>query len=114
MNESAPRFPYREKILAYPSGSKEALSVFFLIDDMADGKVVDARRMTGFATLCWDGLVTLKGELSEELLEELRAYDEYHTRRGREIRNRRPARAVPEGVLVPHLKVACRERFRGA
>jgi hypothetical protein len=113
-DDEEPTLPLREKGNAYPKKSKEAASIYFLLDDMANRTVVDARQYTGFATLLRDGIVTPDGLLSEEFLEEMELYKAYHERRGREIRARRKRSEVPEGVLVPHLKVACRERFRGA
>ena len=112
-DDEEPRLPLREKMLAYPSGSKEADSVHFLLDDMLEGRVVDARRMTGFPTLLRDGLVTPDGLPSAELLEEMELYKEYHERRGQEIRARRKPPAVPEGVLT-HVHKACRQRCMGA
>ena len=85
-DDEEPRFPLMEKRKAYPSGSKEAVSLFFLMDDLVGGRVVDARTMTGFPTLLRDGLVTPDGLPSEELLEEIELYDEYHTRGGRDSR----------------------------
>ena len=93
-DDEEPRLPLREKILAYPSGSKEADSIYFLVDDMLEGKVVDARTLTGFPTLLRDGLVTEDGLPSEGVKEEMRVYDEYHTRRGVEIRNRKAGRLL--------------------
>ena len=92
-DDEEPRFPLMEKRKAYPSGSKEAVSLFFLMDDLVGGKVVDARQFTGFPTLLRDGLVTPDGLPSEELLEEIELYDEYHTRRGVEIRAKRAKKA---------------------
>ena len=112
-DDEEPRLPHREKMLAYPSKSKEADSIYFLLDDMLEGRVVDARRMTGFPTLLRDGLVTPDGLLSAELLDEMELYKEYHERRGREIRARRKRPAVPEGVLT-HVHKARRQRFMGA
>ena len=91
-DDEEPAFPYREKILAYPSGSKEAVSVYFLMEDIVGGKVVDARAFTGFPTLLADGLVTEDGLPSEGVEEEIKAYDKYHTERGRKIRARRAGR----------------------
>ena len=65
------------------------------MEDLQNGKVIDARSMTGFPTLLRDGIVTPDGLLSEEVLEEIELYKEYHERRGREIRARRK-RDVPE------------------
>ena len=90
-DDEEPAFPYRKKIQAYPSESKEAVSIYFLMEDLQNGKVIDARRMTGFPTLLRDGIVTPDGLLSEEVLEEIELYKEYHERRGREIRARREA-----------------------
>ena len=90
-DDEEPAFPYRKKILAYPSGSKEAVTIYFLMEDLQNGKVIDARSMTGFPTLLRDGIVTPDGLLSEEVLEEIELYKEYHERRGREIRARREA-----------------------
>ena len=109
-DDEEPTLPLREKMQAYPSMSVEARSIYFLVDDMTNGKVVDARRMSGFPTLLRDGLVTSDGLLSEELLEEMELYKEYHERRGREIRARRKRPAVPDGVLG-HKHRARRERF---
>ena len=92
-DDEEPRFPLMEKRKAYPSGSKEAVSLFFLMDDLVEGRVVDARTFTGFPTLLRDGLVTPDGLPSEELLEEIELYDEYHTRRGVEIRAKRAKKA---------------------
>ena len=91
-DDEEPAFPYREKILAYPSGSKEAVSVYFLMEDIVAGKVVDARTFTGFPTLLADGLVTEDGLPSEGVEEEIKAYDKYHTERGRKIRDRKAGR----------------------
>ena len=63
-DDEEPAFPLREKILAYPSGSKEAVSIYFLMEDIAEGRVVDARVFTGFPTLLADGLVTVKNHRS--------------------------------------------------
>ena len=109
-DDDEPAFPLRKKILAYPSMSVEARSIYFLIDDMTNGKVVDARTLAGFPTLLSDGLVTPYGLLSEEFLEEMELYKEYHERRGREIRARRKRPAVPQGV-VTHVNKARRQRF---
>ena len=102
-DDEEPAFPYRKKILAYPSGSKEAVTIYFLMEDLQNGKVIDARSMTGFPTLLRDGIVTPDGLLSEEVLEEIELYKEYHERRGREIRARRK-RSPAEGV-VTHLRL---------
>ena len=109
-DDEPPAFPLRKKIQAYPSMSVEARSIYFLVDDMVEGKVVDARTLAGFPTLLRDGLVTPDGLLSEELLEEMEEYKEYHERRGREIRDRKGRPAVPEGVLT-HVNKARRQRF---
>ena len=109
-DDEEPAFPLRKKIQAYPSMSVEARSIYFLVDDMVEGKVVDARTLAGFPTLLRDGLVTPDGLLSEELLEEMEEYKEYHERRGREIRDRKGRPAVPEGVLT-HVNKARRQRF---
>ena len=109
-DDEEPAFPLRKKIQAYPSMSVEARSIYFLIEDMTNGKVVDARRMSGFPTLLRDGIVTPDGLLSEEFLEEMELYKEYHERRGREIRDRKKRPAVPEGVLTDVNK-ARRQRF---
>ena len=102
-DDEEPAFPYRKKILAYPSGSKEALSVYFLMDDILEGKVVDARTFTGFPTLLADGLVTEDGLPSEGVKEELLAYDKYHTERGRKIRDRKAGRN-PDAWRFPGLE----------
>ena len=112
-DDEEPAFPYRKKIQAYPSESKEAVSIYFLMEDLQNGKVIDARRMTGFPTLLRDGIVTPDGLLSEEVLEEIELYKEYHERRGREIRARRKRPDVPEGVRT-HVNKARRQRFMGA
>ena len=111
-DDEEPTWPFREKIQSYPEGSKEAASVFFLFDDITNGRVVDARQFAGFPTLLRDGIVTPDGLLSEEVLEEIELYKEYHERRGREIRARRKRSAVPEGVLT-HVNKARRQRLMG-
>ena len=70
-DDEEPTWPFREKIQSYPSGSKEAISVYFLMEDTQNGRVVDARGFTGFPTLLRDGIVTPDGLLSEEVLEEM-------------------------------------------
>ncbi len=110
-DDEEPTWPFREKIQSYPSGSKEAISVYFLMEDMQNGRVVDARGFTGFPTLLRDGIVTPDGLLSEEVLEEIELYKEYHERRGREIRARRK-RSPAEGV-VTHVNKARRQRLMG-
>lgn len=112
-DDEEPTLPLREKANAYPSGSVEARSIYFLMDDMTSGKVVDARTSAGFPTLLRDGIVTPYGLLSEEFLEEMELYKEYHERRGREIRARRKRPAVPEG-MVTDVNKARRQRFMGA
>ena len=111
-DDEEPAFPLRAKIQAYPSMSEEARSVYFLMDDMTNGKVVDARRMSGFPTLLSDGIVTPDGLFSEEFLEEMELYKEYHERRGREIRARRKRPAVPEGMQT-HVNKARQQRLMG-
>ena len=111
-DDEEPTLPLREKANAYPSESVEARSVYFLLDDMANRKVVDARTLAGFPTLLKDGIVTADGLLSEEFLEEMEEYKEYHERRGREIRARRKRPAVPEG-MVTHVNKARRQRLMG-
>jgi len=111
-DDEEPTLPLREKANAYPDGSVEARSIYFLMDDMTSGKVVDARTLAGFPTLLRDGIVTPYGLLSEEFLEEMELYKEYHERRGREIRARRKRPAVPEG-FVTHVNKARRQRFMG-
>ena len=111
-DEEEPTLPLREKMKAYPSMSVEARSIYFLLDDMTNGKVVDARTLAGFPTLLRDGIVTPDGLLSEEFLEEMELYKEYHERRGREIRARRKRPAVPQGVIT-HVNKARRQRFMG-
>ena len=108
-DDEEPTLPLRGKANAYPSGSEEARSIYFLLDDMTSGKVVDARQFTGFPTLLRDGIVTPDGLLSEEFLEEIELYKEYHERRGREIRARKK-RSPAEGV---HVNKARRQRFMG-
>ena len=108
-DDEEPTWPFREKIQSYPEGSKEAASVFFLFDDITNGRVVDARQFAGFSTLLRDGIVTPDGLLSEEVLEEIELYKEYHERRGREIRARRK-RSPAEGV---HVHKARRHRLIG-
>jgi len=93
-DDEEPAFPLREKILAYPSGSKEAVSIYFLMEDIAEGRVVDARVFTGFPTLLADGIVTEDGLPSEGVEEEILAYDKYHTERGRKIRERKAGRLL--------------------
>ena len=93
-DDEEPAFPFREKILAYPSGSKEALSVYFLMEDIVEGRVVDARTLTGFPALLADGLVTEDGLPSEGVKEDLLAYDKYHTELGRKIRDRKAGRLL--------------------
>ena len=110
-DDEEPTWPFREKIQSYPEGSKEAASVFFLFDDITNGRVVDARQFAGFSTLLRDGIVTPDGLLSEEVLEEIELYKEYHERRGREIRARRE-RSAAEGV-VTHVNKARRQRLMG-
>ena len=110
-DDEEPTWPFREKIQSYPEGSKEAASVFFLFDDITNGRVVDARQFAGFSTLLRDGIVTPDGLLSEEVLEEIELYKEYHERRGREIRARRK-RSPAEGV-VTHVNKARRQRLMG-
>ena len=92
-DDEEPTLPLREKANAYPKKSKEAATIYFLMDDMTNRRVVDARQFTGFPTLLRDGLVTPDGLPSEELLEEIELYDEYHTRRGVEIRAKRAKKA---------------------
>ena len=53
--------------------------------------------------------MTPDGLLSEEVLEEIELYKEYHERRGREIRARKK-RSSAEGV---HVNKARRQRFMG-
>ena len=106
-DDEEPTLPLMEKANAYPSKSKEAASIYFLMDDMTSGRVVDARQFTGFPTLLRDGIVTPDGLFSEEFLEEIELYKEYHERRGREIRARRK-RSDAEGV---HVNKARRQRF---
>ena len=112
-DDEEPTLPLREKANAYPSESEEARSVYFLMDDMTNGKVVDARTLAGFPTLLRDGIVTPDGLFSEEFLEEMELYKEYHERRGREIRARRKRPEVPEG-MVTHVNKARRQRLMGA
>ena len=38
-DDEEPTWPFREKIQSYPSGSKEAISVYFLMEDMQNGRV---------------------------------------------------------------------------
>ena len=111
-DDEEPTLPLREKMKAYPSMSVEARSIYFLLDDMTSGKVVDARTLAGFPTLLRDGIVTPDGLLSEEFLEEMELYKEYHERRGREIRAHRKRPAVPEGMQT-HVNKARRQRFMG-
>ena len=111
-DDEEPTLPLREKANAYPSESEEARSVYFLMDDMTNGKVVDARALAGFPTLLRDGIVTPDGLFSEEFLEEMELYKEYHERRGREIRARRKRPAVPEG-MVTDVNKARRQRLMG-
>ena len=111
-DEEEPTLPLMEKANSYPSESKEAASIYFLLEDMTNRRVVDARRMTGFPTLLRDGLVTPDGLLSEEFLEEMELYKEYHERRGREIRARRKRPAVPEGMQT-HVNKARQQRLMG-
>ena len=108
-DDEEPAFPYRKKIQAYPSGSKEAVSIYFLMEDMQNGRVIDARGFTGFPTLLRDGIVTPDGLFSEEFLEEIELYREYHERRGREIRARKETLSA-EGV---HVNKARRQRLMG-
>ena len=110
-DDEEPTLPLREKAKAYPKKSKEAASLDFLMEDMENGRVVDARQFTGFPTLLRDGIVTPDGLFSEEFLEEMELYKEYHERRGREIRARRK-RSPAEGV-VTHVNKARRQRFMG-
>ena len=112
-DDEEPTLPLRKKANAYPKRSKEAVSLYFLMDDMTNGRVVDARQFTGFPTLLRDGIVTPDGLFSEEFLEEIELYKEYHERRGREIRARRKRPDVPEGVRT-HVNKARRQRFMGA
>ncbi len=111
-DDEEPALPYRKKILAYPKKSKEAITIYFLMEDLQNGSVVDARQFDGFPTLLRDGIVTPDGLLSEEVLEEIELYKEYHERRGREIRARRE-RSPAEGV-VTHVHKARRQRLMGA
>jgi len=111
-DDEEPTLPLREKANAYPSESEEARSVYFLMDDMTSGKVVDARTLAGFPTLLRDGIVTPDGLFSEEFLEEMELYKEYHERRGREIRARRKRPDVPEG-MVTDVNKARRQRLMG-
>ena len=111
-DDEEPTLPLREKANAYPSMSVEARSIYFLLDDMTSGKVVDARTLAGFQTLLRDGLVTPEGLLSAELLEEMELYKEYHERRGREIRARRKRPDVPEGMQT-HVNKARQQRLMG-
>ena len=111
-DDEEPTLPLREKMKAYPSMSVEARSIYFLLDDMTNGKVVDARTLAGFPTLLRDGLVTPDGLLSEKFLEEMELYKEYHERRGREIRARRKRPAVPEGMQT-HVNKARQQRLMG-
>ena len=111
-DDEEPTLPLREKANAYPKKSKEHVSLWFLMDDMTNGRVVDARQFTGFPTLLRDGIVTPDGLFSEEFLEEIELYKEYHERRGREIRARRE-RSPAEGV-VTHVHKARRQRLMGA
>ena len=111
-DDEEPTLPLMEKANAYPSESKEARSIYFLLDDMTSGKVVDGRTLTGFPTLVRDGIVTPDGLLSEEFLEEMELYKEYHERRGREIRARRKRPAVPEGMQT-HVNKARQQRLMG-
>ena len=108
-DDEEPTLPLRKKANAYPKRSKEAVSLYFLMDDMTSGRVVDARQFTGFPTLLRDGIVTPDGLFSEEFLEEIELYKEYHDRRGREIRARRE-RSPAEGV---HVNKARRLRLMG-
>lgn len=108
-DDEEPTLPLRKKANAYPKKSKEHVSLWFLMDDMTNGRVVDARQFTGFPTLLRDGIVTPDGLLSEEFLEEIELYKEYHDRRGREIRARRK-RSPAEGV---HVNKARRLRLMG-
>ena len=108
-DDEEPTLPLREKANAYPKKSKEAASIYFLLDDMANRKVLDARQFTGFPTLLRDGIVTPDGLLSEEFLEEIELYREYHERRGREIRARKETLSA-EGV---HVNKARRQRLMG-
>ena len=108
-DDEEPTLPLREKANAYPKKSKEHVSLWFLMDDMTNGRVVDARQFTGFPTLLRDGIVTPDGLLSEEFLEEIELYKEYHDRRGREIRARKK-RSPAEGV---HVDKARRQRLMG-
>jgi len=108
-DDEEPTLPLREKANAYPKKSKEAVSLYFLMEDMTNGRVVDARQFTGFPTLLRDGIVTPDGLFSEEFLEEIELYKEYHERRGREIRARRK-RSPAEGV---HVNKAHRQRLMG-
>lgn len=111
-DDEEPTLPLRDKANAYPSGSVEARSIYFLMGDMINGKVVDARTLAGFPTLLRDGIVTPYGLFSEEYLEEMELYKEYHERRGREIRARRKRPAVPEG-MVTDVNKARRQRLMG-
>jgi len=111
-DDEEPTLPLRDKANAYPSGSVEARSIYFLMDDMINGKVVDARTLAGFPTLLRDGIVTPDGLFSEEFLEEMELYKEYHERRGREIRARRKRPAVPEGMQT-HVNKARQQRLMG-
>ena len=43
-DDEEPTLPLMEKANAYPSKSKEAASIYFLMDDMTNRRVVDARR----------------------------------------------------------------------
>ena len=108
-DDEEPTLPLMKKAKAYPKKSKEHVSLYFLMDDMENGRVVDARQFTGFPTLLRDGIVTPDGLLSEEFLEEMELYKEYHERRGREIRARRK-RSPAEGV---HVHKARRQRLMG-
>ena len=110
-DDEEPTLPLMKKAKAYPKKSKEHVSLWFLMDDMENGSVVDARQFTGFPTLLRDGIVTPDGLLSEEVLEEIELYKEYHERRGREIRARKK-RSPAEGV-VTHVNKARRQRLMG-
>ena len=108
-DDEEPTLPLMKKAKAYPKKSKEHVSLYFLMEDMENGRVVDARQFTGFPTLLRDGIVTPDGLFSEEFLEEIELYKEYHERRGREIRARRK-RSDAEGV---HVNKARRQRLMG-
>ena len=72
-----PKWPFREKLKAYPFMSKEDMAMQCIIEDIQEGKPCDARKYSNkaFPTLLRDGFVTERGEPSEGFKQELKAYE---------------------------------------